>query len=59
MELRGVEVAGVPYLIVGGLAVNAYRYQRTTVDVDLVIQLQRDNVLAGMRALEALGKGLA
>jgi hypothetical protein len=62
MELRSVEAvvgalnaAGVRYLIVGGLAVNAHGYQRTTVDVDLVIQLQQDNVLAGLRALEGLG----
>jgi hypothetical protein len=62
MELRSIEAvvsalnaAGVRYLIVGGLAVNAHGYQRATVDLDLVIQLQRDNILAGLGALEGLG----
>ena len=30
---------GVPYAICGGLAVNAHGYQRTTVDVDLLVTL--------------------
>ncbi len=62
MELRSVEAvvsalnaAGVRYLIVGGLAVNAHGYQRTTVDLDLVIQLVPQNVLAALRELAALG----
>jgi hypothetical protein len=62
MELRSIEAvvgalnaAGVRYLIVGGLAVNAHGYLRATVDLDLVIQLQRDNILAGLGALEGLG----
>lgn len=62
MELRSVEAvvgalnaAGVRYLIVGGLAVNAHGYLRTTVDVDLVIQLQQANLLSGLKALEGLG----
>lgn len=43
MELRSIEAvlgalnaAGVRYLIVGGLAVNAHGYQRATMDLDLV-----------------------
>ncbi|MEI8293324.1 MAG: hypothetical protein WCG66_04930 [bacterium] len=62
MELRSVEAivgalnaAEVRYLIVGGLAVNAHGYQRMTVDVDLVVQLKSDNLLAGLRALQSLG----
>ncbi len=49
MELRSVEAvvaalnaAEVRYLIVGGLAVNAHGYQRTTVDLDMVIQLHTE-----------------
>lgn len=45
----------VRYLVVGGLAVNAHGYQRLTVDVDLVVQLQPDNVLAAFSSLAALG----
>lgn len=50
-----LNAAGVRYLIVGGLAVNAHGYQRTTVDVDLVIQLQQANLLTGLKVLGGLG----
>lgn len=62
MELRSIEAivsalnaAQVQYLIVGGLAVNAHGYERTTHDVDLVIGLQRDNIIRGLRALIGIG----
>jgi predicted nucleotidyltransferase len=58
MEVRSVEAivkalngAQVQYLIVGGLAVNAHGYERATRDVDLVIGLQPDNIVRGLRAL--------
>jgi hypothetical protein len=47
--------AGVRYLVAGGLAVNAHGYVRLTQDVDLVVQLDRGNILAAFAALEALG----
>ncbi len=34
---RKLEKAGIPYAIVGGMAVNAHRYRRTTGDVDLLL----------------------
>ena len=62
MEVRSVEAivtalnaANVQYLIVGGLAVNAHGYERLTRDVDLVIGLERDNIVRGLRALLAIG----
>lgn len=61
MEVRSVEAivralneANVRYLIVGGLAVNAHGYERLTDDVDLVIGLEPDNVIRGLRALGAI-----
>jgi hypothetical protein len=42
-------------LIVGGLAVLAHGYQRTTVDLDLVVQLLPHNLLAALEALGFLG----
>jgi hypothetical protein len=61
MEVRSVEAivgalngAGVRYLIVGGLAVNAHGYERLTVDVDLVIAFERQNIINGLRALESI-----
>jgi hypothetical protein len=66
MELRSVEAivgalnaAEVRYLIVGGLAVNAYGYERLTRDVDLVIGLQPENIIRGLRALLEIGYRMA
>jgi predicted nucleotidyltransferase len=53
--LRALNDAEVRYLIVGGLAVIAHGYVRLTVDVDIVLDLQRDNVLRAMKALEKIG----
>lgn len=62
MELQGAERifealsgAGVEYLVVGGLAVNAHGYVRMTMDIDIVIGLERENVLKGLGALEEAG----
>ncbi len=62
MEVRSVEAivgalndAKVRYLIVGGLAVNAHGYERLTVDVDLVIGLEPNNLIAGLRPLQSVG----
>ena len=62
MELRSIEAVvgalnttGVRYLIVGGLAVMAHGYQRTTVDLDLVVQLLPQNLLTALEALGLLG----
>jgi hypothetical protein len=45
----------VRYLVVGGLAVNVHGYLRYTNDIDLVIELNRENVLRGLNALATLG----
>ncbi len=47
--------AGVRYLVAGGLAVNAHGYVRLTQDVDLVVQLERSNILPAFTALGSLG----
>ena len=52
--LRGLNDANVRYLIVGGLAVVAHGYVRTTVDVDIVLHLERENILRAMAALKKL-----
>ena len=41
-----LDTAGVRYLVAGGFAVNAHGYLRFTRDVDLVVQLVQENVLA-------------
>ena len=62
MEVRSVEAivvalnaGNVKYLIVGGLAVNAHGYERLTRDVDLVIGLERENIVRGLKALQEIG----
>lgn len=52
---RALNDANVHYLIVGGLAVVAHGYVRFTQDIDLVIELERENVLRAMNALTAIG----
>lgn len=47
--------AQVRYMAVGGIAVIAQGYVRLTLDVDLLIELERPNVIAALRALEGLG----
>lgn len=53
--LEALNRAQVRYLVVGGVAVVLHGYLRTTADLDLVIQLERENVLRAMDALAALG----
>jgi hypothetical protein len=64
MEVRSVEAivralnrANVQYLIVEGLAVNAYGFVRLTRDVDLVLQLDPGNASKGLNALLDTGVG--
>ena len=45
----------VRFLVAGGVAVVLHGYLRTTADLDLVVQLERDNILRALRALESLG----
>ncbi|MCF7818159.1 MAG: hypothetical protein K9M54_09785 [Kiritimatiellales bacterium] len=47
--------AGVRYVVAGGLAVIVHGYLRLTLDVDIVIDLERDNLLRGLDALESIG----
>ena len=53
--LGALETARVRYIIIGGIAVAAHGYVRYTVDLDLVIALDPENVLAAAGALGGLG----
>ncbi len=46
---------GVRYLIVGGLAVVLHGHLRTTMDLDLVVHLEPENLDQALRALQGLG----
>ena len=53
--VKALNEANVKYLIVGGLAVNAHGFARLTVDVDLVIGLEKENIITGLHALNSIG----
>jgi hypothetical protein len=53
--ILALNAAEVRYLVVGGLAVIAHGYLRSTADLDLLIQLEPKNILAAFQALEPLG----
>jgi len=57
--VRALNDAKVQYLIVGGLAVNAHGFVRLTRNLDIVISLEKENVLCGLRVLFDLGYRLA
>lgn len=52
--LQALETAGVRYLVVGGLAVIAHGYLRTTRDLDLVVELAPENLERAVAALATL-----
>lgn len=52
--VEALSAANVRYLVAGGLAVVAHGYVRFTADVDLIIDLERDNVTRAIVALRGL-----
>ncbi|MEO8613554.1 MAG: hypothetical protein ABI600_00310 [Luteolibacter sp.] len=57
--VRALNNASVNYAIVGGVAVNAHGFVRMTRDLDLVIQLDRQNISAALGALLEIGYHMA
>jgi Uncharacterised nucleotidyltransferase len=53
--VRALNEHGVRFLVVGGIAVNAHGYGRTTFDLDLVIQLSPENIRRAFSAFSILG----
>ncbi len=53
--LEALNRAGVRYLVVGGVAVVLHGHLRTTADLDLVVQLDRTNLLKALRSLDGIG----
>lgn len=46
---------GIRYLVAGGFAVNFHQVQRATMDLDLIVWLERDNILRFLDMAEELG----
>ncbi|MFI5309702.1 MAG: hypothetical protein ACHQQ3_00600 [Gemmatimonadales bacterium] len=53
--VRTLNAEGVPFLVVGGLAVNAHGYGRQTADIDLIVPLDPATIDRAFRALETMG----
>jgi len=53
--VAALNVAKVRYLVAGGVAVNAHGYVRLTMDIDLVIGLDGDNIRLAFSALASIG----
>jgi predicted nucleotidyltransferase len=53
--LTALSNAGVRFVVVGGVAVVLHGYLRMTQDVDLVLDLERQNVLNALDVLTGLG----
>lgn len=53
--LRALNEAGVRFVVVGGVAVVLHGHPRLTADLDLVLDLGTDNLLAALRALRDEG----
>ncbi len=53
--IRGLNDAGVQYLVAGGLAVNAHGYLRFTKDADMILRLTPVNIKRAFAALATLG----
>lgn len=51
---RALEAHGVEYLVVGGLAVNLHGIPRVTMDVDLALAMEAENLRAFIAAAESL-----
>ena len=52
--LEGLYKSKIRYLIVGGLSVNLYGVPRVTQDIDLIISMERENILKVLSLLENL-----
>ncbi|HEX4343661.1 MAG TPA: nucleotidyltransferase [Verrucomicrobiae bacterium] len=53
--VKALNAANVRFLVVGGLAVNAYGYSRFTHDVDIVIRLTKKDIFLLFSALKKIG----
>ena len=62
MKLRNIEnifeslnKADVRYLLAGGLAVVAHGYLRFTADIDIILGMDKDNLIRAIRVFDSLG----
>ncbi|MBI5216834.1 MAG: hypothetical protein HY960_13865 [Ignavibacteriae bacterium] len=52
--VHALNIAGVRYLIVGGVAVNLHGIPRMTYDIDIMIDFDTENVLRALQVLKSM-----
>lgn len=52
---RGLQVAGVRYLLVGAVAINLHGVPRMTADLDLMVDMEEANLRLFIKTMTALG----
>jgi hypothetical protein len=53
--IRNLNEARVSYMVVGGLAVNAHGFVRLTMDLDLILALDADNLRSAINVFKTMG----
>ncbi len=53
--LKALSQAGVQYLVAGGVALNLHQLMRMTVDLDLIIHLEKNNIVKFVEVMKPLG----
>jgi len=53
--LKEFHTSGIKYMIAGGLSVNLHGIPRVTQDIDIIISLDRDNIILTTSLLKKLG----
>lgn len=54
-ELKALNKSKLKYLVVGGMAVNLYGLHRLTMDLDLMIDLSKDNFTKFIAIMDGIG----
>lgn len=52
---EGLAKHEIRYLVAGGFAVNFHQVQRATVDLDLILQIEKNNILKFLALMKELG----
>ena len=57
--LEGLSKHNIDYILVGGLAVDICGFTRATMDVDIIIEISKENIKKLLNCLESFGEGFA
>ena len=57
--LEGLSKSQVDYILIGGLAVDLCGFSRVTMDVDIIVDISKENIMRLLNCLESFGEGSA